>query len=286
MDMINGIFLLTLSACSNLFAQIDQFPYIENFDEVEFYSGRQQLPTGWTFENENNDLAFWEIITDESTVEYARTPPNAAHMSYNPVENADDWLFTPQIEMIAGNEYDLSFWFKKVDTGFGTSEKLNVFAGETTQQIKNKTTPIFKNNTISNEQFDQGTASFTPTKSGTYHFGFHCYSEAFQFLLVIDDVKIEEKIHAGVRNIYEENELKLFPNPASNQVYLTLADVESFPRNPMLQIYNVSGRLMGQQQIQSNADPIDVSELPNGWYIVQLIDNNRRVGQCRLLINR
>jgi hypothetical protein len=52
--------------------------------------------------------------------------------------------------------------------------------------------PIFNNDNITNNDWKKGTATFTPSTSGTYYIGFHAYSYYTEaFALDIDDILVE-----------------------------------------------------------------------------------------------
>lgn len=71
----------------------------------------------------------------------------------------------------------------------------------------------------------------------------------------------------------ESHELKIYPNPASDEVW-----IENFEggHQGAIAIYNLSGQLIRSNPIPiAKLIPVDVSELPEGVYVVQLNDGDR-----------
>jgi hypothetical protein len=101
---------------------------------------------------------------------------------------ANTWFYTHGIQLDGGITYSISFNYGNNTTTW--VEKLRVFYGDMPDQMA-----------MSNQLFDfpminQATAQlaqnyFTPSVSGVYYFGFHCYSDANQYFLYVDDIVID-----------------------------------------------------------------------------------------------
>jgi DNA-binding beta-propeller fold protein YncE len=69
------------------------------------------------------------------------------------------------------------------------------------------------------------------------------------------------------------NLLKIFPNPASTQINLEL---EIGIQNAVIIVANVLGEIVLTQQLgSSNNANIDITQLSNGLYFIQVKDNNK-----------
>ena len=66
----------------------------------------------------------------------------------------------------------------------------------------------------------------------------------------------------------DENNFKLFPNPTSAFLFVSLNDSEQTQQR--FRIYNLQGKLVQEQAIQQK---IDVSAFSNGLYIVEMVSN-------------
>lgn len=79
----------------------------------------------------------------------------------------------------------------------------------------------------------------------------------------------------------EEMEFSVYPNPFSGNLYITShADVIQ-----KAVFYNITGERVKEMNVD-NQQPIDVSVLPAGMYVVRLINaDNLCVGQTRVVKN-
>ena len=180
----------TVCAASQLV--INTFPYVENFDSTPVTS----LPCGITVLDANADNNPWFLFTDSLA-----SPPHAIVYAYSDTEDADDWFFTPALNLKAGNSYQLEFKFAAYDGDF--PEALEVKYGTSTAPA-DQTNLLFSNTNIDNIDYETTTpktvAAITPTADGTYYIGFHAISLADQFALTVDDVTVTASQALGVKN--------------------------------------------------------------------------------------
>jgi len=82
---------------------------------------------------------------------------------------------------------------------------------------------------------------------------------------------------ATALNSYEvELRVSIYPNPSNDIINIGLEN----PDNAIIEIYNVSGRLVFSKALYSKVEKIDVSDLPVGIYIVKVIhDSTVNVGK-------
>ncbi|MBX2960348.1 MAG: fibronectin type III domain-containing protein [Flavobacteriales bacterium] len=157
---------------------ISSFPWTENFDGVT----TPAMPCGWIVDNVNADTYTWITGTTASSA------PNSMQVRWNSSEAANDWSFTPELVLVGGQTYQLSFNFAVAGTTF--PEKLKVMYGSA-QNVAGMTDLLF-DSTLTNTVFDTAFATFTPATSGSYFIGFHNYSDANMFRIYVDDVTVEE----------------------------------------------------------------------------------------------
>ena len=163
---------LTSSATSNV-------SNVLNFTEG-FESG---LPSTWTFINAGSGNS-WSTATT-----YPHTGTNAMTYVYNTYA-ANAWGITSGLSLTAGTQYTISFWYRVYSASY--PEKLKITVG-TAATVAGQTSTLWDCNggaSLTNTTYAQGTATFTPTTSGTYYFGFNCYSAATMWNLYVDDVSI------------------------------------------------------------------------------------------------
>jgi len=86
-------------------------------------------------------------------------------------------------------------------------------------------------------------------------------------------------------NIYkiENNILNIYPNPAINLITLQFSNNTN---NAVVSIYNLLGNLVKSEKLNGTHQSIDIAELPNGYYVVNITDNNKNTSQKKLCIKR
>ena len=164
---------LTSSANSNVNNLI-------NFTEG-FESG---LPTAWTFINAGSGRA-WATSTT-----YPHTGTNSLYYNYISGYAANAWGITSGLSLTAGSQYTITFWYRVYSATY--PEKLKITVG-TAATVAGQTSTLWNCNggsSLTNTTYAQGTATFTPTTSGIYYFGFNCYSDATMWNLYVDDISI------------------------------------------------------------------------------------------------
>lgn len=73
----------------------------------------------------------------------------------------------------------------------------------------------------------------------------------------------------------DENELSIYPNPASENITI---NITSTSKNVSVKIYDATGRMVkNMENVKSGENTINVSELENGLYLLNLQDGNNSV---------
>ena len=280
--IISMLVAFTLSASAQ---EITTFPYLTGF-EGQVGTLNENYPVGWSSEDLNVQPfgnQGWQIIKNSPTSVNARTDSTAVHMFSHASETNDDWLFTPSIQMEAGQTYTMTFWMK-VNLFGNTAEKLKVHASTTASASNMLTGPaLWDNNNITNSDYELQTVSFTPNNTGIYYFGFHYYSAEFQYILLLDDVTIDVQNTQSIAEL-SSSEYDMI-NPAGNELYILL-------KNPMnkrcqLNLYSISGELI-RSEVMFPASRIssDISGLRPGIYSLELVgENGRRLISDKLIKN-
>lgn len=92
---------------------------------------------------------------------------------------ADTWLISPAFTLTQGVEYTIGIW-SRTSANYGEKENYRIKVGKdasNASSLKAGTTLIEKSNYSNLGDFEQFTATFTPSETGEYHFGIQCYSE-------------------------------------------------------------------------------------------------------------
>ena len=67
--------------------------------------------------------------------------------------------------------------------------------------------------------------------------------------------------------------VRIFPNPANQKVNIKLGEYQ----NATIQFMNIHGQTMIEKFLDVSSASIDISDLPNGMYLVELILEDSRV---------
>ncbi len=142
----------------------------------------------WTVENTNNDDKLWTLGTASTDPNYAHSPSRFYYVQWNSSLAMNDWLFSPGLFLTGGNTYQVTFWYRVFGAIY--PEKLEVKWGANNNSGAMNSSPLFRQTSLTNEGYAQASATFTPTASGTYYLGWHGYSAADQYGILIDDVAV------------------------------------------------------------------------------------------------
>jgi hypothetical protein len=153
-------------------------PFSENFDNFVAPA------TGCNIVSDNNlDAIRW--VTSEL---FPRTFPNSMQISQSNLLATDDWFFSPGINLEEGKTYRLNFSY--FSDGAGATDKLEVKSGFGQEAGSMTGGAIWQDQNIQTTSYTEGNATLTPATSGTFYFGWHCFSDAGMGSLFVDDVRI------------------------------------------------------------------------------------------------
>lgn len=101
--------------------------------------------------------------------------------------------------------------------------------------------------------------------------------------LYIDNLSFDNLITSISDQNYQKTALMLFPNPATDIVTWNVDDMNDI--NFTLRIYNVFGALVKSEILKQNSPQINVGDLSNGMYMVE-IHSKEWKGKQQLIIQR
>jgi subtilisin-like proprotein convertase family protein len=229
---------------------VTAFPWTEDFDSET----TPNMPCGWIVDNVNADAYTWETGTNQPN-----SGANAMQVRWNSAEAANDWAFTPELQMTGGITYQLSFAFSVAGGTF--PEKLKVMYGAG-QNVAGMTDLLF-DSTMTNTSYETATILFTPPTTGSYYVGFHNYSDANMFRVYVDDVTID--IATAVEDNMVANNISIYPNPTTG-IFTIAGDV----KNANVNVMSITGEVVYQNNISGNNTTIDLSNNAKGLYFVSI----------------
>ena len=250
---------------------ITEFPWTANFEQAEGYEC-------WKFIDADGDGANWFLYAnDEASYGHNNSHGLAMSASYDNNYGAltpDNWMVLPAMSLPEGSNLILSWYEKGQDTGYA-AEKYSVYISTT-------------GNTV--EDFTTAAANFTATKNWvgrnvelnqyagqTVYIAFRHHDVTDMYILDIDDIKVStERVSI---NEVESDMISLYPNPASEMVSINAEGLEGMVT---VQILDLTGRVMMQQEGAAQNFRFDVSSFAKGSYFVRM--NGENINAVRKLI--
>lgn len=247
---------ITANDCSTINVtniQPSAIPYTMGFETTENISG-------WKVEDVNADDYLWSFIQEQTL---ARTGTGLAIYEYNADEDANDWMFTTCLNLNAGTDYQLDFWYRVGDwQGTTYPEKLKVAIG-TTQNATGMTQVIEDLGTLNNIVYAQSSSTFTVPATGTYYIGWQAYSDADMFYIALDDISVT--VASSVEENDNASSIKVYPNPTKTQL-----NISSTENIETIKVYNTMGQLIVDNIVEGTFYTLNTSTLPYGVYFVNI----------------
>ncbi len=228
-------------------------PYTMGFEAGESLAA-------WTLIDVAGDAATWYPI------ENGQNPNNGTGYAYCTSPSSDDWLITPCLDLVSGQDYEVSAWFK---TKVGGNESFSIMIGQS-NDAAGLTTKL-KDVTVAADAYDKTAATFTVATSGLYYIGFHANSASSAQTLYIDDIMIDD-IFTGINNSSTNNAVSMYPNPADN-----LLNIRSAQSINNIKIVSVIGQEVKSVNPAANQITLDISNLESGIYFVTISTDNGSV---------
>jgi len=105
---------------------------------------------------------------------------------------AKAWAISPSLSLTSGISYTLTFYYVVFKSQ--NPEKLKITVGNAAA-IDAQTTVLWDNNggtQLANDSaWTKATINYTPNASANFYFGFNCYSDANEYALMADNIKVE-----------------------------------------------------------------------------------------------
>lgn len=241
---------------------VSTFPWIESFESVAATSGFD-CPLGWVIENNGEQFVSWDLIlNNQSAPDNAYDGEKSMHNSFGFVSNLDDWMFTPPMYLQGGETYEFSFWTKVKRFNAETSEALEVKWGMDNNSTAMYEQPLFSDEEMIDENWTYMETQLVPTSDGFYYFGFHSFSQPLQFLTFVDLVRVDHIMGINSSNQFEA---QVYPNPANDKLL-----VKSQEMIEKIAITDIAGKTIMDIATQSDKAIIDVADLSNGLYILNI----------------
>lgn len=227
-------------------------PYLENFQTAS----PPNLPECTTSEVTTVGSNNWVSHTGATSYGF----PTKALRYYDSQSQADAWFYTRAINLVAGENYTISY--KK-----GSNSNLSWMVCNLKVMYGNSPYATAMTTTLADHVDFYGpgvveTTAFTVAQSGVYYFSFNVYSNAYASSVFVDDIAIQSVL--STKNETLQN-LSYYPNPVDD--IFTLSNSKPIDQ---VEIYTILGQQILSKNYNSNEVKIDMSRLPQGTYIAKI----------------
>ena len=159
------------------------------------------VPYDETFELPNSFELFTVIdANNDDKTWYYDDAEKAACYRYSVIDDADDWLLTPQLKLEKDKSYVVRFTARCAASY--APEVVEIAAGE--GDIPTTYINILPATTIEHDAYGEHKTTFTPVKDGNYRIGFHAVSPANRFKLFIKGIHVAEDTQTGINALNSE----------------------------------------------------------------------------------
>ena len=242
---------------------VTEFPWIEDFEDATGYDC-------WKFIDADGDGYNWTtdyLRTSSTPAAHNGSRGMAASASYASAPlHPDNWMILPAMTLPEGSNLILS-WFEKGQDVNDFAEKYSVYISTTGHQISDFTAAAYT--TTTRNEWKGNNLELAQYAGQTIYIAFRHYDCTNMFYLDIDDIKVSNE-RVGIDDI-DNHILSLYPNPASQMVAVNAEGIEG---NVTVQIVDLNGRVMMQQQGAAQSFRFDVSTLAQGAYFVRMTGEN------------
>ncbi len=228
---------------------------------------------GWVVQDENNDGQSWAFLQGASDNWGPNNGEGFAVYLASDVENANDYMYSPCVELQDNHLYEISFSYAAASEG-GTNSIEQLSVGiSTLQNVQSFTIPsekwIFDNIDNTYPNYNSAIIEYVSDEDVSASIAFQARSTAGEVALQIDDFKIVDLgFFEG-----ENNALSLNGNPTATGVFTVKIDYQTEKEAVELLIYDITGReidRMDFEDLLSIRFAKDLSYLPNGMYFLTL----------------
>jgi hypothetical protein len=229
---------------------------------VSSFSTAKVCPQTFGFEN-NSELVGWSTFGNGTYGLSANAPTLSQAGNFywifntNTTAASNNWLFTPAFSLQANEAVTITFWVR-----CATARSLRLTVGNSTLPAS-QTTQLWANAALNNPTFTQFTASFTPSISGIYYFGWNDISTAQAVATMrLDSINFSSVLST---NEFSESKFSIYPNPTSS--VLNISNPNSLEIKN-ISVVDINGRIVKNQS--DSLSQINVSDLNAGVYFITI----------------
>lgn len=177
-------------------------------------------------------------------------------------EDANSWFFTRGINLVAGQNYTISYRYGGASTDtFFYNNNLIIKYG-TDASAENMTLPVASHLDFALDTPVSETATITAPTTGVYYFGFNVTSPNNSYYMYVDDIEIDTALS---NPNFDNSQFSCFPNPVKN--ILNINYIETIDT---VQIFTILGQEVFKTTGNNKSMQIDMSSFASGTYLVKI----------------
>ena len=229
--------------------------------------GFEEATDCWTFTTLDGASQGF-VISVAGQYNYAHTGNKCLMGTYSDDVNTDQWAISPAITMPAdADNYKLSFYVMTTAwEGIQTQYEVRLSStGTATSDFS--TVLLSEQDSIGS--YVHRVVNMSQYAGQTIRIAFRNLTPMGGDAMMIDDIELSNTV--GINETPAVSSLSLFPNPASHKVCVSSEGIEG---SVSVQIVDMNGRVLMQQQGTAQKFLFDVSSLPQGAYFVRMTGNN------------
>ena len=154
------------------------------------------------------------------------------------------------------------------DVNIMEEESITLDVGETFSSYLWNDGSTAKTLTVIGDEYGAGTHEFHVTATNS-----NSCSSTDAVLVTISEITSVLELS------FEDSDVKIFPVPAHSNVNIEFAEIY---KNIHIYLYDIKGQLLTTKKIKSDLTKLNVSDLPQGVYLIKLI-NERKTETVRIL---
>jgi hypothetical protein len=203
--------------------------------------------------------------------------PNSGNQDllvYEQAGVADEWLFSPCLSLVTGGIYQVTYAVQtpSLTAPAVSAGSLGIFLGDSAA-VSHMTMTVQPSTAYApSTTYTTAIATFTATATGNFILGFEATNSnaSDQLVMALDDINITKIGQvAGIKTIANSADLSVYPNPTNG-----LLNITTTAATATVEVYNVMGQNIMSKTLVNGLNTIDIGNLSNGVYSIQIMQNN------------
>ena len=262
----------TTSSCLSSYS----LPYLNDFNDPDAWTNCQ------TFYDNDGDGNFWFYVNYTDVDEAGNNVAASASYQNGAVLTPDNWVIMGPIDLTGVSDALLEWKVRGIDPSW-CQENYSVYVGTSNNYNDLINGSASYNETIANggdacgQTFAERSLDISASTGGQVYIGFRHHNVSDMFVLNIDDVSVTSSTMSNEEFILENIEYTF--NQESGKLRVISEELLS-----NIQIYNVLGQQVLNQDLNDSSVVLNLSTLNSGVYIVNVEGNNSKIKTFKLAI--